>query len=169
MEILNFQLKFVHLNQQKREKLEKIIGIFGIIHQLINDVADFIPNSKVKISNTKIAEDHLKDVENEIITLAVAIQLHRSPNGDLESYFKSKERRLNKVKVMTEFEQSLAPYYVCKLTSGLTEQLQEELGQFKNRNKGLLDMLKVGKENKYYTYFKNKVVLWERFKADKRK
>jgi hypothetical protein len=69
---------------------------------------------------------------------------------------------------MTEFERSLAPYYVWKLTSGLTVQLQEELGQFKNKDKGLLDMLAVGKENKYYTYFRNKTVLWERFKVDKR-
>lgn len=168
LEILDFQLKFVHLKQRKREKLEKAIGIFGIIHQLVNDVADFIPNSKVKISNTKIAEDHLKDVENEIITLAVATHLYRSPNGELDSYLKSKEKRLNKVKVMTEFERSLAPYYIWKFTSGLIEQVQEELSQFKNKDKKLLDMLMVGKENKYYTYFRNKTVLWERFKVDKR-
>lgn len=166
--ILDFQLKFVHLNKQRREKLEKVIGIFGIIHQLVNDVADFIPNSKIKISNTKIDGDHLKDVENEIITLAVAAQLHLSPNGELDSYFKSKERRLHKVKVMTEFERSSAPYYVWQVTCRLTKQLQGELAHFNNEDKGLLEMLLVGTENKYYTHFRDKTVWLERFKAIKK-
>lgn len=172
LEILNFNLKYTYLSNSKKETIKRVFATFGLIHQLVNDVADFIPNNFVKIANTKIDGDHLKDVENEIITLPIALNLYLSPNGELDQYFKSPGKPLNKVRVISSFEGSLAPYYLWQITSSLVKSLQQELAQFDTSTiffKDLREMLEVGLNNKFYSYYLKKSVLLDRYKNLKKK
>ncbi len=68
-------------NPELLKPLEEFAAGFGILKQIINDTADFVPAAFTKGTSTKMPEDVFNDLQNKIITLPLFHYLTTKKRG----------------------------------------------------------------------------------------
>lgn len=131
--------------------------LFGIIQQVINDIADLIPSGQNPGTDTKRPKDAFADLRNCNVTLPLGFHLISQPNGHIGKYLKTK----GKVDWDEQFEEeafqeclkSHSVYQAIRTGKKLKRQALSYLDKSNPEYELLLDMAGVADWNKYYYVF----------------
>ena len=81
-------------NKEKKE-LVNFAATYGLMRQLINDNADFVPSSYGLSTLSKSTEDAFSDLKNRNITLPLIFHLSESPNSTIKQWLVNDKEALN--------------------------------------------------------------------------
>ena len=131
--------------------------LFGIIKQVINDIADLIPSRKNPGTDSKRPKDAFADLRNFNITLPLGFHLLAHPNGYIGKYLANKEK-MNwneqlEERAFQECLESHSVYQAIRTGKKLKSQAINYLDKNNPEYELLLDMAGVADWNKYYYVF----------------
>lgn len=130
---------------------------FGMMHQIVNDNADFVPSCHGECTVSKIEQDAFSDLKNRNITLPTLIYLQLRPGGKIAQILKSANSNIRlrilsseETNIFNEITQSLAIYYAMTVGKKIKDIARDHLSRSSD---SLEDMLKIAENNRYYQYF----------------
>lgn len=134
---------------------------FGFAQQIMDDVADFVPERDGQSTVTKIPADAHSDFKHGKLTLPIIYCLYHSENGDREKFIDLFERR-NELKenelidVTKILLRTGSIDHARKEAKGYAKKAKDALKIFpKERRKYLSDMCVIFDSNRYYKNLEN--------------
>lgn len=82
------------IHQEEQNKLMKFATAYGMMRQLINDNADWVPASYKLSTLSKLPEDALSDLKNRNITLPMIFHLAESPRSIIAQWLAGSQKNL---------------------------------------------------------------------------
>lgn len=136
------------------DNLIRFAVLFGMMHQIVNDIADFKPAFGNDITHTKDQNDALKDLKNKNITLPIMIHLLNTKNSKIKQYLDHPNYPYFNTTVYSDDICASSAIYI---TMAIGKEIQKKLPLLLNPNniyhKYIVDATKVAENNRFYHYF----------------
>ena len=156
--ISEFITDVLKVADREKENAVKFAISFGMMHQIVNDNADFVPSYHGESTVSKTEQDAFSDLKNGNITLPTLIYLQLRPEGTISGILKSASTNTRlrilsheESKIFNEISQSLAIYHAMTIGKKIKDIAKNYLNIQKSN--ALKDMLQIAENNRYYRYF----------------
>lgn len=166
---LMLELLLTPFEEKQKKELIEFSQVFGIMHQLVNDTADYVPSYLAKDTASKKNTDAFNDLRTQNITLPTFIYLSRNENHQLVknnpiTYFLNTPKPFVRQQIpyrITLFEKrilktickSLSIYYCMDITSRLYQKLENMIKRMSGLHAIWEKHLKIGHRNHPYNFF----------------
>ncbi|MFN0037023.1 MAG: hypothetical protein ACKVUS_18365 [Saprospiraceae bacterium] len=152
-----FVLRHTNLQEEAKENLLHFSGVFGMLLQIVNDNADFVPASEGLTTSAKMSNDALSDLRNQNITLPIALHLIRSGDGGQVAVFLKSGGDpavcLEDEVYSKELAASYAIYYSMRIGKDLEKDALALLSRENPAYENFKNMTGVAGNNRFYRYF----------------
>ncbi|MDD5254332.1 MAG: polyprenyl synthetase family protein [Candidatus Nanoarchaeia archaeon] len=149
-------------SEQQLNALGKFGEYFGMAHQIMNDVADFVPPRFGISTTTKLPEDSYADVKDGHLTLPIIYTLYHDINEDRVKKIVNvleggKQNSLNDLEEATSLLiENGAIKYTINYARHFKKMAKETIKKFPKDKRMPLDWLLISIDsNKYYTSLRN--------------
>lgn len=153
--LTRFILLKSQISPENQQKLLQYAGLFGAMHQIINDVSDFKPAFGTDITHAKDQDDDLKDLRNKNITLPLMIHLLKTKDSKIKTFLDHHAclgAFLPQV-YSDDICASMAIYLAMKVGKGLQMQMSPLLNPQNTFTACLIDANRIAENNRFYRYF----------------
>jgi geranylgeranyl pyrophosphate synthase len=166
-----FILQNSSLKPEVKQNILCFSGLFGMMLQIVNDNADFVPESEGLTTSSKLSADALSDLRNTNITLPIALHLIRSKESKVKDFLDAAEQQPTLAEAhhvySKEIADSQAIYYSMSIGKALEKHALSLLNPQNPAFENFKDMTGVAGNNKYYRYFYGLKEQYRRYQNEK--
>lgn len=138
---------------------------FGMMKQIVNDIADLVPSFANIGTRTRLPQDAFSDLKHHNITLPLMLMLLKNPKGEMASWLEANTAWTFETEgaIAQELVESLVVYRAMSLSRRVRDLAINHLDASNPAFTLLEDMCHVADVNKFYRYFdKMKYSKWYR-------
>ena len=151
--------------------LIKFAGLFGLMKQIINDIADLIPSSACIGTKTRSPEDAFADLKKKNITLPLILHLQEHPRSNTSFFLESSGAWNSLIEKTIAFElvEKLTVFKAMSLSRKIRDIALTYLSSDNDTYILIEDMTTIANNNKFFRYFDKKHTQYKkRYKKLKR-
>lgn len=163
--LTRFCLQRSNVGMECAQNMLNYAGLFGIMHQIVNDVTDFKPAFGADITATKDHQDDLKDLRNKNITLPLMIHLLKAPESKIKTFLDHPAYPGNFFPEVYSDDicASSAIYIAMKAGKEMSKTIIPLLNPENPYTTCLTDAARIAENNRFYRYFYDRKFFYEKY------
>ncbi|MBK8705041.1 MAG: polyprenyl synthetase family protein [Saprospiraceae bacterium] len=158
----------LEVDQEIQQRADQFAGLFGMMQQVVNDNADWVPSRFQESTVEKGCGDVFCDLNNKIVTMPTIIHFERNTDGKILAQYEGHKGMLFTQEMEEELFDEIAKDYSIYYSMAVGKQLKKLLMQYSFKKAFIADLCGFADNNKYYKHFYNMKIYYDNYKKNKR-